>query len=70
MGWGGEYEKAILKEVVRMNRIQSCEVWRNENSMQKKVHTKASKAVKSVPTTAKTREGSERVEKKQRVSLD
>lgn len=42
-----------------MSRIQSCEVWRNENSMRREVHTRASKAAKSVPATEKTREGSE-----------
>lgn len=42
-----------------MRRIQSCEVWRDKNSRQRKVYTKASRAVKSVSRTEKTMEGSE-----------
>lgn len=42
-----------------MRRIQSWEVWRDKNSRQRKVYTKASRAVNSVSGTEKTMEGSE-----------
>ena len=42
-----------------MRRIQSWEVWRDKNSRQRKVYTKASRAVNSVSRTEKTMEGSE-----------
>ena len=42
-----------------MRRTQPREVWRDENSRQRKVYTKPSRAVKSVSRTEKTMEGSE-----------
>lgn len=40
-----------------MRRIQPSEVWRDENSRQGEVYTKASKAAKDMSRTEKTMEG-------------